>query len=298
MEQYVIRTKSGEKGPFSADQIQSFVDAGKIPGRTPVYDSETGEAVLAEQLCWYEEETSEVAEEVYEEVGEYDEYDEAADEYDQEEYEEDYEAEEPEPGPRRAVRPSTKRQAPKRGSSSAGRRGAPTRGAGRRGTLPKRGVPADGALPFRRKKSNLPAIIMIVIMVAAVGGGLYYFGPEIWGQKLEGTWVLDVDRTMEEFEARESEAGGDEASIKVGAAAMRGMLKLLGEMKFVISTSSIEMHVAKIVRKGSYTKSTKGKKIEVSVSWEEGAKKEDLVFTFRGRYLVNISDEFDAYFKR
>ena len=60
---YFIKTKSGTKGPFSIQQLRSFLDAGKIPGSLNVLDGETRRWVPVSAVLSGAEDASEDIEE-------------------------------------------------------------------------------------------------------------------------------------------------------------------------------------------------------------------------------------------
>lgn len=184
---YMIRTKSGERGPFSTDQLQELYDRGKIPQSLDVIETNSGLAVpLSDLLAADEEaglddwtdddlvEASPTTEDEWRDNGE------------------------ERPTRSTAPRRGSTRQAPAR-SPGGGR--APARSSTSGGRTPRRtsrGRYSAGA-SFQSKKSPVPAIIMIVILVGLVGGSVWYLGyydKEVENlSDLYGTWVSDIDTT-------------------------------------------------------------------------------------------------------
>ena len=60
MSGYLVPTKSGQKGPFTIEQIQQLVDQGKIPRTFNVIEADSGFAVEVADLLPEPEEVIEI----------------------------------------------------------------------------------------------------------------------------------------------------------------------------------------------------------------------------------------------
>ncbi len=163
MSAYYVRTKAGEKGPFSAEQLFRFVDEGKIPVTLQVIDAESGEWVVVEDLYAPSEPELE-------------------DVFDDEVFDVEDDFEEPVPEPARPARTSRIR----------GRR---TSGFRRRRLASRRDDDSgyeEDRRPFCRSSTNVvPWVVGGVAGLVALVGGIILW-PQLFGDPLLGTWVLDT----------------------------------------------------------------------------------------------------------
>lgn len=154
---YLVPTKSGEKGPFSVDQLQGLVDAGRLPLTATVIDQETGLQLDVSDICAppappRSEQTPAAAKS------------------------------EEAPAPRRAQRPTASGRGARR-SAPRGGGGARSGNAPSRGTPPRRSAPRRSGLSYDRPKKKLGCLAWIGI-AAIVGlligaGGCWWFFSEV-----------------------------------------------------------------------------------------------------------------------
>lgn len=168
---YLVRTRSGDKGPYDLDRLAVLVTAGKLPIETKVIDAETGLAIALADLF--------VA---------------PAEAPPEEEFRDEAEAG---ADPEADAPPS--RGAPRRGAgrSGAGRSGRSPSAPGRPGARgAARGRAARSFRPGRRKSSPAPILIVLSVIGVIVVGFLYQRGKEI-DRSLDGVWAMDPGATFE-----------------------------------------------------------------------------------------------------
>ena len=166
MSEYWVPTKSGNKGPFSVDQLEQLVAAGRLPRAMDVIEVASELQIALDDLLPPPVEA--VVDPAPVET-----------------------APAPKPAP---AAPAAPRRAPSRGGS----RGAPPRGGSRgratggaRGGRPAARGGRGRAPAYVAKKSKAPLILGIVI-VAIAGGGWFYWD---WTNNASflGKWYLDMD---------------------------------------------------------------------------------------------------------
>ena len=200
---YFVPTKNGQQGPFTVDQLQSFVDRGRLPIETAVVDEDSG---LRMQVSLLVDAGNEPVGELppLEPVrsGVVSDYDEPA--------------AEPEP----AAPPSRGRR---RSGSGELRRSA----AGRR-----RGV--GGRRPQKRKSSAVvPLMIAVVLAIGAGTGAAFVFKPVfLFGAPFLGTWKIDTDSMVESMIAQQRRANPDapelteEMKVELSKVLVRELVKI------------------------------------------------------------------------
>ena len=165
MSEYWAPTKSGNKGPFSVDQLEQLVAAGRLPRAMDVIEVTSELQIALDDLL---PPTAGAATP-------------------------------PSPPPAVLAAPEAPpAPAPRRAPSRGGSRAAPARGGSRgaiggaRGarTLPSRGRGRGPA--YVPKKSKTPLILGIVIGVVALGGlGIWQWN---FNAPLEGVWKIDIEK--------------------------------------------------------------------------------------------------------
>lgn len=256
MSGFWVPTKSGKKGPFSEDQICDLVDAGKLPLEFKVEDAD-GNKIVVEDI-YYEDDVEEAApipeddfDDNYDDFDSADDFDDAefdagvddeADSFENDEFDEE-EFDNPEPPAAPPRRAAPRRAAPVRGSAPAPRSGAPRRAPARgasRATAPRKGSKrelagvggsaTERAHPgsFKRKKSPLPMIIILVLLVGGVGVATWVMRPEaIFGLPYLGSWSVDFDATFDAMMEKEKvEDPAQEAAMREFVKAFVGSMRL------------------------------------------------------------------------
>ncbi len=194
----MIRTQSGEKGPFDADQIRRFVDAGKVPRSHTVYSADSGLAIPVEDVIGADAEVEEPVD----------------DDFDL--YEEDTHDDDPGYAQPNVPTSAPQRAAPQRGASQQRATGAargrtPTRGS-RRGPSPSRGGSVSAGTGFyRAKKSPLPMLVIVLVIVGLCGAaGWVWYSQRDSG--VVGVWLVDVEATKSVLN-RQLEINGERAGM-------------------------------------------------------------------------------------
>lgn len=190
MSAYYIRTRVGEKGPFSAEQLFRLVDEGRIPVTLQVIDAESGEWVVVESL--YPPAGDELDDVLEDEVFE-----------DEDAFESDV------PAP---VRPVSRVRASRGWRRRSRARGV--RGFRRRRLSSRRESDydqEDSRRPLRRGSTDVVPWVVggVAGLVALVGAVLLW--PKLFGDPLLGTWVLDTHRNQGLLRAFESAETADSA---------------------------------------------------------------------------------------
>lgn len=213
MAQYTIQTSKGPQGPFSVEQLQKFVDQGKIPAEFKVTDAETGEKIPVNQVL-------------------------PEPEIDLDGLLDDFvipaaptpppipsrPAMEPDPGPPTGPAP---RRAPVRG----GRRTASAAPRGGRATSRRTGGRGySGATP--QFKTRRPKTLLVVVLVLG-GLGLYSYLHHLrtGDTGIEGTWVCNLGKALDM-------STGDVAGFE------RGFAKSAVEAGIEIGSPEYEMQLA------------------------------------------------------
>ncbi len=168
MDGFMIRTKSGDKGPYDIFQLEKLVAAGKIPRTISVIDPETDLSLPLEDLLPEPPPPSAAATAAPKPPA-------------------------PPPPPPPSTPPSTTgRRAPVRGGAKQSKKKIKERMIAHK--------PVAGAAPLRtsryvgspHKKSPVAAILLTLIVLGVVGGGGGYILWRDIDRGLEGTWRVDM----------------------------------------------------------------------------------------------------------
>ena len=233
MSEYMVRTQSGEKGPFTLDQLEKFVAAGKLPVTINVFEVESGLALPLADLVTPIETAPPPVDEV------------------------------PAPAQSAPARRAPSRSAPSRSApSSRGRRA--TGGAARtaRGSAPgARRSSAGGArkssryTPQKKTSGATIGIITVIVLLAGGGGGYFWW---INNASLIGNWVIDEDAMRPRMikEAKRESPGQNEAVL--GAGVDLG-LALIANMSLEFTKSDCTFRFGDMADTGTYKVLSKSK---------------------------------------
>ena len=225
MDGFLIRTASGDKGPFDIFQLEKLVAAGKIPRTLSVIDPETGLSLPLVDLLPEEPLDVSLPTEAL---------------------------------PEDPAGPTALPAHHRSGAVRAPTRGGRAKGRGKRRSREPRPVAhrlARGAAPHRasrytgtlHKKSKVAPILLIIFVVAAVGGGGGYILWRDLDRPLVGTWKLDVE-TLKKMHGQRL-AGMSEPEREFAESMLEG---LLGNAQFVFTESHATIIVFGQEMKGDY----------------------------------------------
>jgi len=254
MSGYLVRTKSGDKGPFDLIRLQEWVAAGKLPITARVIDAGSGLSVVLEDLLSAPGGLSTEA----------------------------LDAEPSEP----PVAPRPSRTPPRRGA-----RGGST-GRSHRGDSPGASRGARGASATHRRRSarlirskrSAAPIVLILLAVVAIGGGGAYALRQRTDQPLLGRWVMDPASTLDVLRATPEYQSMQPAQRELAEGMLQGMA---ATVEFTFRESELTARIGDVKEDGPYrVASRNGNHYAVEILDRDGSVAERIEFEIQGRRML------------